>query len=86
MSLGVVLAALCGVGPVRAEEPNDYGKDASWLCRPGRHDACDVDLATTIVDADGRLRRETWKGGSNPLIDCFYVYPTVSTDPGPTAT
>src|SRR5262249_45338134 len=55
----------------------------SWLCRPGRHDACDVDLTTTIVAADGKLGRETWKADTNASIDCFYVYPTVSTDPTP---
>jgi hypothetical protein len=61
---------------------NDYGTDASWLCRPGRHDACDIDLTTTIVNADGTTRRETFTADPNPPIDCFYVYPTVSTDPG----
>ena len=38
--------------------------DASWLCRPGRQDACSVDLATTIVKADGSFTREEWKGRS----------------------
>jgi hypothetical protein len=63
--------------------PNDYSVDASWLCRPGRQDACSVDLNTTIVRADGRFTREAWKGDPNGPIDCFYVYPTVSTDPTP---
>lgn len=63
--------------------PNDYGRDASWLCRPGRQDACSVDLTTTIVRADGSLTRETWTAAANAPIDCFYVYPTVSTDPAP---
>jgi hypothetical protein len=61
-------------------KPNDYGDPASWLCRPGRKDACAVDLATTIVAADGRLTKETWSADANAPIDCFYVYPTVSTD------
>jgi hypothetical protein len=42
-----------------------------------------VDLATTVVHADGQLSRETWTADPNAAIDCFYVYPTVSTDPGP---
>ena len=29
------------------------------------------------------LTREEWKGDPNAPIDCFYVYPTVSTDPTP---
>lgn len=62
--------------------PNDYSDPASWLCRPGRQDACAVDLATTVVRSDGVLSREAWSGDPSAPIDCFYVYPTVSTDPG----
>jgi hypothetical protein len=65
-----------------ATAPNDYGKDASWLCRPGRHDACDIDLTTTIVGADGSVSKEDFHAASDPSIDCFYVYPTISTDQG----
>lgn len=60
---------------------NDYADGASWLCRPGRQDACAVDLTTTLVAADGTLTVETWSPGANPPIDCFYVYPTISLDP-----
>ena len=62
---------------------NDYSKDDTWLCRPGRQDACAVDLETTIVAADGKLTHETWKANAKAPIDCFYVYPTVSNDPTP---
>jgi hypothetical protein len=65
------------------QTPNDYSLDASWLCRPGRQDACAIDLSTTIVKADGSFTREEWKGDPNAPIDCFYVYPTISTDPTP---
>jgi hypothetical protein len=65
------------------QTPNDYSSDTSWLCRPGRQDTCAVDLTTTIVKADGTFAREEWKGDPNASIDCFYVYPTVSTDPTP---
>jgi hypothetical protein len=41
-----------------APKPNDYSNPNSWLCRPGRHDACDIDLTTTIVAANGKLTRE----------------------------
>jgi hypothetical protein len=64
--------------------PNDYAGSKSWLCRPGaQHDACDIDLTTTVIAADGKLSRETWTPDANAPIDCFYVYPTVSTDPTP---
>lgn len=60
---------------------NDYSKGENWLCRPGRHDACAVDLTTTVISADGKLKREAWTANANAAIDCFYVYPTVSTEP-----
>lgn len=60
---------------------NDYSQPDSWLCRPGREDACKVDLTTTIIDATGKFKRETWSPDPNAPIDCFYVYPTVSLDP-----
>jgi Protein of unknown function (DUF3089) len=66
-----------------ARAANDYADDKSWLCRPGRRDACTVDLATTVVAADGKLTRETWAPDQNAPIDCFYVYPTVSLDKTP---
>lgn len=62
---------------------NDYGKAETWLCRPGRHDACDVDLTTTVISASGKLTREPWAANPKAPIDCFYVYPTVSNDPTP---
>jgi hypothetical protein len=61
---------------------NDYSDPKNWLCLPGRQDACVVDQTATIVAADGKLSRETWKADPAAPIDCFYVYPTVSTDPG----
>jgi hypothetical protein len=65
-------------------KPNDYSDLKSWLCRPGRKgDACDVDETSTTVAADGKLTRETWTANANAAIDCFYVYPTISTDPTP---
>jgi hypothetical protein len=61
---------------------NDYSKPETWLCRPGGQDACAVDLSTTVVAADGRMTREAFTPNPSPSIDCFYVYPTVSLDPG----
>src|SRR6202453_5047731 len=61
---------------------NDYSNGDNWLCRPGRQDACDVDLSTTVITADGKMTLETWAANPNAQIDCFYVYPTVSMDPG----
>jgi hypothetical protein len=78
-------SATQGQEPPKPAAPakNDYADGKSWLCRPGRQDACAVDLTTTVVAASGKLTRETWTSNSNAPIDCFYVYPTVSNDPTP---
>lgn len=62
---------------------NDYSKDEAWLCRPGRSDACDIDMSATVVNADGSYQRETWATNPKAAVDCFYVYPTVSADTTP---
>jgi pimeloyl-ACP methyl ester carboxylesterase len=64
-----------------APAPNDYSKPENWLCLPGRQDACAVDLTTTVIAADGSMSKESWTAPTNPKIDCFYVYPTVSLEP-----
>jgi hypothetical protein len=66
-----------------ASGPVDYSDPKTWLCRPGGKDACAIDQTTTIVAADGKLAREVWAADPKAPIDCFYVYPTVSTDPTP---
>ena len=59
---------------------NDYSNGDNWLCRPGRQDACAVDLSTTVISAKGKLKQEAWAANPKAPIDCFYVYPTVSND------
>lgn len=66
-----------------AAASNDYNDGKSWLCRPGRPDACAEDLTTTVVAANGKLTVEKWAPKPDAPIDCFYVYPTVSNDPAP---
>lgn len=81
-------AALTLLGPTATAQttPNDYGKADAWLCRPGKAgDACAVDMTTTIVAASGAYSTEAFEADANAPIDCFYVYPTVSNDPGPTS-
>jgi hypothetical protein len=60
----------------------DYAKDSNWLCLPNRKDICSIPLATTDLPATGYAARATATPAANPPIDCFYVYPTVSHDPG----
>jgi len=73
-------------GSVLAQpEPVNYASAESWLCRGDESDlgACDVNLDTTIVHADGRLSSERFSAMPAAPIDCFYVYPTVSLDQTP---
>src|SRR5215471_19970140 len=69
--------------PTPSATRNDYSDGKTWLCRPGRQDACAVDLSTTVVTGDGKLSVEKWSANPKAAIDCFYVYPTVSNDPTP---
>jgi hypothetical protein len=78
----VVLAPMFVTG--QTAERNDYNKAENWLCRPDKaNDACSVDLTTTVVAANGTITRETFTADPKAPIDCFYVYPTVSTDTTP---
>jgi len=80
------LALAAGVWQAQAQDaapaPNDYADRSSWLCWPGRDDACAGDNTTTVVQADGSVSTETWAVNPAAPVDCFYVYPTVSNDPG----
>ena len=70
--------------PPEPPQPNDYGRADTWLCRPGRIDACThTSLSATVVSEDGSVRAEPFKAAANPPVDCFYVYPTVSTQGTP---
>lgn len=60
-----------------------YADDAHWLCRPDRDDICSSNLDSTTIAADGTLTVVPFEPASDPKIDCFYVYPTISRDPTP---
>jgi hypothetical protein len=51
----------------------------TWLCRPGlASNPCASSEETTVENGDGSSSVEHATPASNPPIDCFYVYPTVS--------
>ena len=79
--VGLLFAASAAVAQTSAPK-NDYTKPETWLCRPGAQDACAVDLSASVITAQGQITRESFARHSNPAIDCFYVYPTVSLDSG----
>lgn len=60
--------------------------DTVWLCRPGATpNPCEASLQTTVRTFGKPSKVVTPKAVSNPAFDCFYVYPTVSEQPGPVA-
>ena len=89
-----LLAAACDNGgdSVASETPTSepapyagyvsevYDDITNWLCHPDADDFCDEDLDATIVNADGSTEVEPFEPAADPLIDCFYVYPTISLD------
>jgi hypothetical protein len=66
-----------------------YVQEQNWLCRPGAaapNTCVGSFLDSTIVNADGSTQLDPFHGydQSKPAapIDCFYVYPTVSSPQG----
>lgn len=81
-------AAVLAVPTVAQSAPRpaaapDYAQADTWLCLPGRADACAAGQDATVVQPDGRQTVEAFKPAAAPAFDCFYVYPTVSLDPTP---
>lgn len=68
--------------------PAAAGAEVRWLCHPGLPgDPCRGDQTTTYEEPDRSSRVATPPGaGPAPPVDCFYVYPTTSNQPTPTAT
>lgn len=82
----VGLATFVGfqAAPAGAAEPQ-----FTWLCKPGRaNDPCQRSLRTETVSKDEQISFSTPKTLTRlkSKIDCFYVYPTVSSQDGPNAT
>lgn len=79
-ALGALALGGIGSGAAIAQPAVDYSEPDNWLCRPDNPRACAIDMDSTIVHADGRLAREAFGRQSEAVVDCFYVYPTVSQD------
>jgi hypothetical protein len=81
LSLAALLAA-----PAAAAQPPpaavDYKAERNWLCLPGRGDICSTPLPTTALNPDGYGSTGRSAVNATAPVDCFYVYPTVSNDPG----
>ena len=76
-------SALSGVAaPTRAADDDPYVRAEAWLCRPGASDLCAAPVVATVVQSDGSRGTRVLQPNPAAPIDCFYVYPTVSEDPG----
>lgn len=86
---GILLAllVLSAALPASAAEPAplDYAQPRFWICRPDKTSSCRDDLTLSAIMADGSAHREPFIPAKAPAVDCFYVYPTVSDGPGPSA-
>jgi hypothetical protein len=86
----VVFAALALIAaPAFAQTPPpaapaavDYASTANWICLPGRDDVCSRPQPTADLNPNGYGPVVPSTIAADPPIDCFYVYPTVSRDPG----
>lgn len=86
LRLMIAAAAAALAAPVMAQDAApaavDYADPASWLCLPGRADPCGSPLPTTALNANGYGSVGQSVPRPDAPVDCFYVYPTVSRDPG----
>src|SRR3954452_2829450 len=81
--VGVVLAVGC-----LAAWSSAASAKVVWLCHPSMasSDPCHGDLTTRFFSPDGSSTVSTPSVPAKAPVDCFYVYPTVSNQPGPNAT
>ncbi|MGZ2412568.1 DUF3089 family protein [Sphingomonas sp. F9_3S_D5_B_2] len=77
-------ATLAATAPAQAQTSAipDYSKSSAWLCLPGRSDVCSRPLPTTALNANGYGSTGLSTVAKDAPLDCFYVYPTVSSDQG----
>ena len=76
LALAALSAAALGVGAVAASSAS---AETTWPCRPGLASNPCLNSEETTVEFDGGATFvEHAKPAKEPPIDCFYVYPTVS--------
>lgn len=71
--------------PYAGHQSDNYSNTLNWLCHPEKDldDVCDQNQDITDVAADGTATVVPFSAAESPPVDCFYIYPTVSLDPGP---
>ncbi|HEX2762620.1 MAG TPA: DUF3089 domain-containing protein [Allosphingosinicella sp.] len=81
----IIAAALGFAAPAAADdfpEAPQYARGEDWLCFPGRQDPCSRPLPTTALNPSGYGSTGAVRPSEDAGVDCFYVYPTISRDPG----
>ena len=81
--LGALSAAVVSGAAAAAAGGSATPSDTVWLCQPGQAgDPCTYSPASTSVTANGSTSvTPSTAAASSSKFDCFYVYPTVSTQP-----
>ncbi len=83
LALALVFVVLVPL-PGGAQDAPASSASTAWLCRPGlADDPCAGSLTATAVSASGHGTVVRAKPKPRAPVDCFYVYPTVSSQPGP---
>ena len=85
-TLVVLAVALTACGGSKTKAPTTTTSSAprdpwgtTWLCRPGEAtNPCDSPLTSTVISPGGATSVEHATAATDPKIDCFYVYPTIS--------
>lgn len=74
------------VDPYDVHTSEVYGDTTRWICHPDlADDACD-DLRAMVLAPDGSTEPADLAAATDPGVDCFYVYPTVSAHPDTNST
>lgn len=82
IDLGIADQGAPDAAPDAMVDPG-YADRARWLCHPEHDtDPCRTDLDATAYAADGTATPRPHAFAEDPPVDCFYVYPTTSIDPG----
>ncbi len=82
----VLLSGVTLVGVLATPAVAAPARSTVWLCRPGLvNDPCAPGFSITRYNAHGRVTAVKNVPKKRTKIDCFYVYPTTSNQPGPQA-
>jgi hypothetical protein len=81
----LVAASAAHANPYAGYSSATYGGTSRWLCHPqlaSWNDSCRGHLDAIAVEASGAWSIRESRPATDARVDCFYVYPTASTDLG----